>query len=81
MALTADFIAPYDPTALDYGAVLSPPSLAHLLGTDDLGRDVLSNLIHGSRISLQVGLVSVGLATVFGVLSRAACWLLGRLGG
>lgn len=68
MALTADFIAPYDPTALDYGAVLSPPSLAHLLGTDDLGRDVLSNLIHGSRISLQVGLVSVGLATVLGVL-------------
>ena len=68
MAFTAELISPYDPTALDFGAVLSPPSRTHLLGTDDLGRDVLSNLIHGSRVSLQVGLVSVGLATVLGIL-------------
>ncbi|MHB1007299.1 MAG: ABC transporter permease [Chloroflexota bacterium] len=68
LALTADFVAPYDPIKQDYGAVLVAPSSAHLLGTDDLGRDVLSRVIHGARISLQVGLVAVGLATVLGCI-------------
>lgn len=62
----ADVIAPYDPFKQDYFAILQPPSSEHLLGTDNLGRDVLSRLIHGSRVSLIVGLVSVGLAALAG---------------
>lgn len=68
VALAADFLAPYDPLAQDYAAVLKPPSPAHLLGTDDLGRDILARIIFGSRVSLQVGLVSVGIATVAGII-------------
>lgn len=67
IAVTADIISPYDPLKQNYTAVLQPPSLAHLLGTDDLGRDMLSRLIHGARISLLVGLVAVGLSMVLGV--------------
>jgi ABC-type dipeptide/oligopeptide/nickel transport system permease subunit len=66
-AATADLIAPYDPLKQDLYASFGPPSLAHLLGTDDLGRDVLSRIIHGSRISLQAGVVSVGIALCGGV--------------
>src|SRR5689334_17115724 len=64
-ALAAPLIAPYDPNEQDYLALTDPPSAANLLGTDDLGRDVLSRLIYGSRVSLQVGLIAVG--TSFGV--------------
>ncbi|MDA8217925.1 MAG: ABC transporter permease [Dehalococcoidales bacterium] len=68
LAAGAELIAPYDPYYQDYQSVLQGPSLAHLMGTDDMGRDVLSRIIHGSRISLQVGLVSVGLAMVGGII-------------
>ncbi len=67
-ALLADVVSPYDPIAQDYANVLSDPSLQHPFGTDDLGRDVLSRIIHGARVSLQVGLVAVGIATVAGVI-------------
>ena len=66
-ALLADVIAPYDPTIQDYLVLTVPPSLAHPLGTDDLGRDVLSRIIYGSRVSLQVGLIAVGIAVTCGV--------------
>lgn len=66
MALTADIIAPYDPNFGDYAAVTEGPSSTHWLGTDDLGRDVLSRLIFGSRVSLQVGLIAVGIAVSAG---------------
>ncbi len=66
-ALFANVLAPYDPSYQDYNSVLMVPSRAHLLGTDDLGRDVLSRIIFGSRISLSVGLVAVGLAVAIGV--------------
>ena len=66
-ALFANVLAPYDPSYQDYNSVLTVPSRAHLLGTDDLGRDVLSRIIFGSRISLSVGLVAVGLAVAIGV--------------
>ena len=56
-AVFAPLVAPYDPNVQDYSALTQPPSRAHLLGTDDLGRDVLSRLIYGARISLAVGLV------------------------
>jgi peptide/nickel transport system permease protein len=68
LALTADFISPYKPAAQDYTAVLARPSLAHLMGTDEMGRDVLSRVIHGSRVSLAVGLLSVALACAAGIL-------------
>jgi peptide/nickel transport system permease protein len=66
-ALAAPLIAPYDPNEQDYLALTDPPSASHLLGTDDLGRDVLSRLIYGSRVSLEVGLIAVGIAVGVGV--------------
>ncbi len=66
-ALFAPLIAPYDPTDQDYVALLNAPSAQHLLGTDDLGRDVLSRIIFGSRISLEVGIIAVGIALSIGV--------------
>ncbi len=66
-ALLADVIAPYSPYFVDASASLSPPSSTHLLGTDLLGRDMLSRILHGSRISLLVGFVSIFLALLVGV--------------
>ncbi len=79
VAATADLIAPYDPLKQDYSVVLQAPSWAHWLGTDDLGRDVLSRLIYGARISLQVGIVAVGIATVAGVIIGLAAGYWGGL--
>ena len=78
LSFLAPWIAPYDPVAIDVKAVLMPPSLKHPLGTDMLGRDVLSRLIYGSRISLKVGFVAVGIATVIGTFLGA---LAGYYGG
>jgi peptide/nickel transport system permease protein len=66
-ALGAGVIAPHDPAYGDYTAFVQGPSRAHPLGTDDIGRDVLSRLIYGSRISLQVGIIAVGIALTIGV--------------
>lgn len=66
MALGAPWLAPRDPLVQDLSQRLRPPSSEALLGTDDFGRDVLSRVIHGSRISLRIGLVAVGLALLFG---------------
>jgi peptide/nickel transport system permease protein len=66
-ALTAPLLAPYDPNEQDYLALTNPPSWVHLLGTDDIGRDVLSRVIYGSRVSLEVGLIAVGIAVGVGV--------------
>jgi peptide/nickel transport system permease protein len=65
-ALLAPLIAPYDPLAQDLVSRLEPPSGAHWLGTDQLGRDILSRLLYGSRISLVIGVVVVGLAGISG---------------
>jgi peptide/nickel transport system permease protein len=67
-AALAPWIAPYDPNALDVPARLQGPSLAHLLGTDNLGRDVLSRVLYGGRIALGVALTAVVLSLVAGVL-------------
>lgn len=73
-AITASQIAPYDPTKQNIAKRLTPPAWApggearYLLGTDQLGRDVLSRIIHGSRISLAVGLSVVAIAGSFGIL-------------
>ncbi len=67
LSLLAPVIAPYDPTAIDVYNVLSPPGKTHLLGTDELGRDLLSRIIWGSRVSLKVGFVAVGIAITIGI--------------
>ena len=73
MALAAPWLAPYDPNAQDVLLKLEPPSAAHPFGTDDFGRDVLSRVIYGARISLFVGavatLVGVLVGTIIGVVS------------
>jgi peptide/nickel transport system permease protein len=68
VSLLAPFIAPYDPTTIDVHNVLSPPGKTHLLGTDELGRDLLSRIIWGSRVSLKVGFVAVGIAIMIGIV-------------
>lgn len=67
VALLAPYIAPYDPTKMNVMARTQPPTVAHPFGTDSFGRDVLSRVIMGSRISIYVGMVSVGIAVLFGV--------------
>jgi peptide/nickel transport system permease protein len=66
-AIFAPLIAPYDPNQTDFLAVLQPPSASHPLGTDDLGRDILSRLVYGARLSLQVSLAAVAVAALVGV--------------
>jgi peptide/nickel transport system permease protein len=77
IALFAPVVAPYDPIAVNVTDSLRSPSLAHLLGTDDLGRDVLSRVIWGSRISLSVGVISVGIGFFIGVSVGLAAGYLG----
>ena len=67
VAVFAPLVAPYDPIATSWSAVRKPPSWAHWLGTDEVGRDVLSRIIWGARASLSAGLVSVGIALGIGV--------------
>ncbi len=67
-ALFANVISPFDPVAQDYLAIAQSPSRSHLLGTDDLGRDVLSRTIYGSRVSLQVGAIAVSIAVSLGAM-------------
>ncbi len=67
-ALTAPLIAPYDPFEMNPGAMLQGPSKDHLFGTDQFGRDILSRIIYGTRISFRVGLISVSIALVIGVI-------------
>jgi peptide/nickel transport system permease protein len=66
ISLLAPLISPYDPSAINAWRVLSPPSLQHWFGTDELGRDVLSRVLFGARISLKVGFVAVGIAVLIG---------------
>jgi oligopeptide/dipeptide ABC transporter ATP-binding protein len=66
-AAIAPLIAPHDPKAVDFDQILAGPSGAHLLGTDDLGRDVLSRLLFGARVALEVALGSVAIAILLGV--------------
>jgi peptide/nickel transport system permease protein len=71
VSLAAPVLSPYDPGYIDIKSILEPPSYEHPLGTDQLGRDVLSRIIWGGRISLMVGFVAVGIATVVGVFLGA----------
>jgi peptide/nickel transport system permease protein len=66
LSLLAPLITPYDPDMLDLYHVLVPPSTTHWFGTDDLGRDVFTRVVYGARVSLKVGFVAIGIATVIG---------------
>jgi peptide/nickel transport system permease protein len=68
LALTAPWIAPYDPIKQNPLMSFQPPSSQHWLGTDQFGRDILTRLLYGARISLRIGLVAVGIAIAFGGL-------------
>ena len=78
MAVLAPLVAPYDPIAVDASHGLERPSLTHLLGTDDLGRDVFSRVVYGARVSLTVGAISVSIGLLIGV---SLGLLAGYLGG
>ena len=78
LAIFADWLAPYDPLRADYGAIRKPPGPAHWLGTDHLGRDTLSRLIHGARITLLVALTSVFLGDTVGFVWGLSSGYLGR---
>jgi peptide/nickel transport system permease protein len=79
-ALFASMIAPYDPDKPNYTALLQPPNLDHLFGTDDKGRDIFSRVVFGTRVSFTIALVSVGLATVIGLpLGLSAGFFGGKL--
>ena len=71
LALIAPLIAPYDPDAINVKAILLSPTSNHLMGTDGLGRDVFSRMLFGARISLMVGFVAVGIATIIGIILGA----------
>jgi ABC-type dipeptide/oligopeptide/nickel transport system permease subunit len=68
MAIFSPFIAPHDPNEQDLYHVLEPPSWNHLLGTDDVGRDLLSRIIYGSRVSLTVGILSTLFSGIIGIV-------------
>jgi len=66
MGIFGPAISPYDPNGMDFSDRFAGPSFEHLMGTDDFGRDIFSRIIVGARVSLQVGLVAVSVATIFG---------------
>jgi peptide/nickel transport system permease protein len=68
LSIFAPLFAPYNPSLIDIKSILVGPSSSHWLGTDDLGRDVLSRMLWGGRISLEVGFVAVGIATIIGII-------------
>src|SRR4051794_15107029 len=78
VAVFAERIAPYDPLAGDYSVIRQPPSATHWFGTDDVGRDVLSRLIYGARISLAVGFGAVIIGDLIGLIWGIASGYLGR---
>jgi peptide/nickel transport system permease protein len=71
LAMLAPWISPYDPDEINVKAILLSPSTQHWMGTDGLGRDVLSRMLFGGQISLLVGLVAVGISTSIGIVLGA----------
>jgi peptide/nickel transport system permease protein len=79
-AVGAPWLAPYDPAEINYDAMTAAPSWQHLLGTDEIGRDILSRLIYGSRVSLQIVLVAIVISLlVGGTIGLVSGYLGGRI--
>ncbi|MBN1614502.1 MAG: ABC transporter permease [Deltaproteobacteria bacterium] len=78
VSFLASWLAPYDPSEINLQEVLMPPSTSHPLGTDQLGRDVLSRMIWGARISLKVGFAATGVAIFIGTILGALAGYYGR---
>ena len=78
MAIFAPLIAPYDPLWQDLAGKFAPPSRAHLMGQDELGRDIFSRVIYGARISLTAGLAAVAIATSVGTIIGVVAGYVGR---
>ena len=77
LALLAPVLAPYDPTAFTLGQQLRPPSATNLLGTDELGRDILSRVLYGARITLLITLGAVLVSLVIGTFLGIVAGFLG----
>ena len=77
LSLLAPVLTPYDRDAVDIFNTFQPPSREHLLGTDDVGRDTFTRLLYGGQVSLSVGLVSAGIAILFGVTLGVAAGYFG----
>jgi peptide/nickel transport system permease protein len=77
IALTSPLIAPYNPIRISLSERLSPPSLIHLFGTDEMGRDILSRVMYGARISLRIGVLVIAIAGGLGSLIGAVSGYLG----
>jgi peptide/nickel transport system permease protein len=74
--LTADWIAPYSPIDIDPENFVAPPNALHWFGTDEIGRDILSRVLHGATVSLQVVVLAIGIALVSGsILGLISGWL------
>jgi len=78
VAVFAPIIAPYDPGQIDIDNILTGPSSSHILGTDSLGRDLFSRMVYGTRISLMVGFIAVGIATLIGIVLGSLAGYYGR---
>jgi peptide/nickel transport system permease protein len=76
-AIFADVVAPYGPNAANFGAILQPPSAAHWFGTDDVGRDVLSRIIYGARVTLTVVAAAIAAGALVGVVIGLAAGYFG----
>jgi peptide/nickel transport system permease protein len=82
IAVCAPYLAPFSPDQIGAGRRLSPPGAAHWLGTDEFGRDVLSRILYGARLTLYVGVVAVGIGLACGVaIGAVAAYAGGWLGG
>lgn len=79
LALFAPWVAPYDPTEVNLRESFLPPSPQHLCGTDLLGRDVFSRIVYGSRVSLAVGVVAIGISVLLGLFLGAGSGYFGGL--
>jgi peptide/nickel transport system permease protein len=78
-AIFGPYLAPYDPNEIDFSVRFSGPTLAHPLGADDFGRDTLSRIMYGARVSLQVGIIAVGIAATAGTLLGLVAGYAGRI--
>ena len=78
VAIFAQVVSPYDPGEIDRNSLLVAPSSEHLMGTDSLGRDLFSRIVFGARISLSIGIIAVGIATLIGLILGSIAGFYGR---